>query len=161
MTEIPTESGQKLYLATVIDLYSRRLLGAAMGLHPDAELACAQRSRWRCRTWRPPRDLADEESERVIFHTTAGALIRRTRSPRCAARWVSASRWVGSDRVSDNAATEAFFSSLEWEVLPRNRLRDTVPAQAKAIVGLCVWVLQRWVGECLPAGWAAVAQLGC
>jgi putative transposase len=41
MTEIPTESGPKLYLATVIDLYSRRLLGATMGLHPDAELACA------------------------------------------------------------------------------------------------------------------------
>jgi putative transposase len=41
MTEIRTESGQKLYLATVIDLYSRRLLGAAMGLHPDADLACA------------------------------------------------------------------------------------------------------------------------
>ena len=40
MTEIPTASG-KLYLATVIDLYSRRLLGAATGLHPDAELACA------------------------------------------------------------------------------------------------------------------------
>jgi hypothetical protein len=33
MTEIPTESGRKLYLATVINLYSRRLLGAAMGLH--------------------------------------------------------------------------------------------------------------------------------
>jgi putative transposase len=41
MTEVPTESGQKLYLATVIDLYGRRLLGAAMGLHPDADLACA------------------------------------------------------------------------------------------------------------------------
>ena len=40
MTEIPTESG-KLYLATVIDLYSRRLLGAATSCHPDAELACA------------------------------------------------------------------------------------------------------------------------
>jgi transposase InsO family protein len=39
MTEIPTAAG-KLYLATVIDLYSRRLLGAATGLHPDAELAC-------------------------------------------------------------------------------------------------------------------------
>jgi transposase InsO family protein len=39
MTEIPTPAG-KLYLATVIDLYSRRLLGAATGLHPDAKLAC-------------------------------------------------------------------------------------------------------------------------
>jgi putative transposase len=39
MTEIPTAAG-KLYLATVIDLYSRRLLGAATELHPDAELAC-------------------------------------------------------------------------------------------------------------------------
>lgn len=35
--EIPT-AGRKLYLATVVDLYSRRLLGAATGLHPDAEL---------------------------------------------------------------------------------------------------------------------------
>jgi transposase InsO family protein len=34
MTEIPTAAG-KLYLATVIDLYSRRLLGAATGLRPD------------------------------------------------------------------------------------------------------------------------------
>ena len=25
----------------MIDLYSRRLLGAATGLHPDTELACA------------------------------------------------------------------------------------------------------------------------
>src|SRR3954447_20355042 len=43
MTEIPTGAdgrGPKLYLATVIGLYSRRLLGAATGLHPNAELAC-------------------------------------------------------------------------------------------------------------------------
>ena len=46
MPEIPTvdehgRPGPKLYLATVIDLFSRRLLGAATGLHPDAELACS------------------------------------------------------------------------------------------------------------------------
>ena len=36
MTEIPTDGG-KLYLATVLDLFSRKLLGAATGLHPDAQ----------------------------------------------------------------------------------------------------------------------------
>src|SRR4051794_35822374 len=44
ITEIPTGPngrGPKLYLATVLDLYSRRLLGAATGLHPDAQLACS------------------------------------------------------------------------------------------------------------------------
>ncbi|UGT90365.1 IS3 family transposase [Mycobacterium ostraviense] len=40
ITEVPTAAG-KLYLATVIDLFSRRLLGAATSVHPDAELACA------------------------------------------------------------------------------------------------------------------------
>ena len=40
MTEIVTGEG-KLYLATVIDLFSRRLLGYAMGAHHDAELVVA------------------------------------------------------------------------------------------------------------------------
>jgi putative transposase len=40
ITEIPTAAG-KLYLATVIDLFSRRLLGAATSHHPDAALAGA------------------------------------------------------------------------------------------------------------------------
>lgn len=57
MTEIPTEHG-KLYLATVIDLYSRRLLGAATGLHPDAELAHRRPSRWLSPPWRTIGDLA-------------------------------------------------------------------------------------------------------
>ncbi len=38
MTEIPTLEG-KLYLASVEDLFARRLLGFAMSEHPDAELA--------------------------------------------------------------------------------------------------------------------------
>ncbi|WP_165949818.1 IS3 family transposase [Micromonospora sp. KC207] len=40
MTEIRTDEG-KLYLATVIDLYSRRILGYAMGVHHDAGLVVA------------------------------------------------------------------------------------------------------------------------
>ncbi|MEU1275567.1 DDE-type integrase/transposase/recombinase [Streptomyces sp. NPDC005799] len=40
MAEIVTSEG-KLYLATVIDLFSRRLLGYAMGERHDAELVVA------------------------------------------------------------------------------------------------------------------------
>src|SRR5690606_25528166 len=40
MTEIPTVEG-KLYLADVEDLFSRRIVGFAIGEHPDAELAKA------------------------------------------------------------------------------------------------------------------------
>jgi putative transposase len=38
ITEIPTDQG-KLYLATALDLFSRRLLGYATSSHPDAVLA--------------------------------------------------------------------------------------------------------------------------
>ena len=47
ITEIPTGDG-KLYLATVIDLYSRRLLAAATSLRCDAEL-CSSGGRCRRR----------------------------------------------------------------------------------------------------------------
>jgi len=72
MTEIPTAAG-KLYLATVIDLYSRRLLGAATGLHPDAELACAAIKM--AVTARGGRDAIwrENEAERVVFHTDRGS----------------------------------------------------------------------------------------
>jgi putative transposase len=133
MTEIPTESGQKLYLATVIDLYSRRLLGAAMSVHPDAELACAAIKMaaaargGREAIWR------EEEHQRVIFHTDRG-------STYTAGDFTALCRQLGirqsMGRVGscfDNAAAEAFFSSLEWEVLSRNNFCDTVQAQAVVI----------------------------
>ena len=82
MTEIPTvdehgRPGPKLYLATVIDLYSRRLLGAATGLHPDAELACsaikmAVAARGGVGAVNGP-NWRQDESQRVIFHTDRGS----------------------------------------------------------------------------------------
>jgi putative transposase len=133
MTEIPTGSGQKLYLATVIDLYSRRLLGAATSLHPDAELACAAirmavaARGGRDAIWR------DNIDERVIFHTDRGSTYTANDFRRlCGQLGIRQSMGrVGS--CFDNAAAEAFFSSLEWEVLSRNRFRDTVQARAVVI----------------------------
>lgn len=129
MTEIPTGpdgKGPKLYLATVIDLYSRRLLGAATGLHPDAELACeAIKMAVAARG-------GTDRIRGVIFHTDRGStytandftkLCRKLKIRQSMGR-------VGS--CFDNAAAEAFFSSLEWEVLSRHDLDNT--AQARAVV---------------------------
>jgi transposase InsO family protein len=131
ITEIPTAEG-KLYLATVIDLYSRRLLGAATSNHPDAELACAAiRMAVTARggkeaIWR------EDESERVIFHSDRGSTYTAGSFTRlCAQLRIRQSMGrVGS--CFDNAAAEALFSSLEWEVLSRHEF-DT-RAQARAVV---------------------------
>jgi putative transposase len=133
MTEIPTGpdgSGPKLYLATVIDLYSRRLLGAATGLHPDAELACAAIKMavatrgGKAAIWR------DDEAERVVFHTDRGSTYTANAfTTLCRQLGIRQSMGrVGS--CFDNAAAEAFFSSLEWEVLSRHKFTDTRQAQA-------------------------------
>lgn len=132
MTEIPTESG-KLYLATVIDLYSRRLLGAATSTRADAALACAAIEMAVATRGGPQAIWRDEEGQRVIFHTDRGSTYTakefRTLCVKLGIRQ-SMGR-VGS--CFDNAAAEALFSSLEWEVLSRNVFRDTIQARAVVI----------------------------
>ena len=132
MTEIPAES-EKLYLATVIDLYSRRLLGAATSRHPDAALACAaikmavSTRGGKDAIWR------EDEAQRVIFHTDRGSTYTANEFTKlCRTMGIRQSMGrVGS--CFDNAAAEAFFSSLEWEVLSRNMFRDTIQARAVVI----------------------------
>jgi len=132
-TQIPTGGdgkGPKLYLATVIDLYSRRLLGAATSRHPDAELACAAiKMAVTARGGKAAIRGADER-ERVIFHTDRGSTYTANSFTRlCRQLGIRQSMGrVGS--CFDNAAAEAFFSSLEWEVLSRHDFTDTRQAQA-------------------------------
>jgi len=96
-TEIPTGCdgrGTKLYLATVIDLYSRRLLGAATGLHPDADLACeAVKMAVAARG-------GAEQIRGVVSTPTAGRLTPQATSPGSAGSSKSSSRWAGSSRAS-------------------------------------------------------------
>lgn len=129
MTEIPTAAG-KLYLATVIDLYSRRLLGAATSLHPDAELACAAIKMAVATRGGKDAIWREDEAERVIFHTDRGSTYTANAFTKlCRELGIRQSMGrVGS--CFDNAAAEAFFSSLEWEVLSRHELTDTHQAQA-------------------------------
>ncbi|MGK5447400.1 DDE-type integrase/transposase/recombinase [Streptomyces radiopugnans] len=91
MTEIDTVEG-KLYLATVIDLASRRLLGYAMGARHDAELVVASLNMAAAARGG---DVCD-----VIMHTGRGANTTPGSSSRPVASWASCSRWAESDLAS-------------------------------------------------------------
>jgi putative transposase len=126
ITEIPTSEGN-LYLATVIDLYSRRLLACPISEHPDAELACdAIKIAAAVRGGR-------ERIDGVIFHTDRGSTYTADDFTRlCADRLgiIGSMGRVGS--CFDNAAAESFFSTLEHEVLSRHVL--ATKAEARKIV---------------------------
>jgi putative transposase len=110
LTEILTDEG-KLYLATVLDLASRRLPGFAIGEHHDAPLAkgalCMAAA------------IRGGDVDGVVFHTDKGSeYTGDTFTDACAALGVAQSMGrVGS--ALDNAAAESFNSTLEWELLSR------------------------------------------
>ncbi|MBQ0907017.1 IS3 family transposase [Micromonospora sp. U21] len=91
MTEIATQEG-KLYLATVIDLYSRHILGYAMGDRHDAGLVVAALN---MAAVTRGGDVAG-----VIFHSDRAANTARPTSPGRAPAGRCTSRWAGSARAS-------------------------------------------------------------
>lgn len=126
MTEIPTDEG-KLYIATVLDLFSRRLLACPTSDHPNAELACdaitiASAARG-----------GRANIEGVIFHTDRGSTYTASRFTALCRNRLGVRQSMG--RVGscfDNAAAESFFSTLEHEVLSRQHF--ATKAQARAVV---------------------------
>jgi putative transposase len=127
ITEIPTDEG-KLYLATAIDLFSRRLLGYATSAHPDAVLA-GQAIKMAVAA-------RGGNVAGVIFHTDRGSTYTADHlTGLCTKLKITQSMGrVGS--CFDNAAAESFFSTLEWEVLSRHHF--TTRDEARELV-------TRWV----------------
>jgi putative transposase len=127
MTEIPTGEG-KLYAATVIDLFSRRLLGCATSVHPDAvlagqaiKMAVAARGG----------DVAG-----VAFHTDRGSTYTADSFTKLC-RDLRITQSMGrTGSCFDNAAAESFFSTVEHEVLSRHQF-ETRKEAAQTIVN---WV---------------------
>jgi putative transposase len=135
MTEIPTDEG-KLYLATVLDLFSRKLLASPTAEHPDAELAGDAIKM--AAAVRGGRTVIDG----VIFHTDRGSTYTAKDFTKLCRRLgvVQSMGRVGS--CFDNAASEAFFSTLEHEVLSRHHFRTRAEARA-VVVPWCQDFLQR------------------
>jgi transposase InsO family protein len=129
MTEIPVDGHGKFYLATVIDLYSRRCLAASTSLRADATLARAAIQTAVAARGGPG------AIRNVMFHTDRGSTYTADRfTSLCRQLEITQSMGrVGS--CFDNAAAEAFFSSLEWEALCDTEFRSLEHAQA---------VVQEW-----------------
>jgi putative transposase len=123
LTEVPTDEG-KLYLAHVEDLASRRIPGFALSEHHDAEVAVA--------ALQMAAAVRGGDVAGVIFHSDRGseytADLFETACRRLAVRQ-SMGR-VGS--CFDNAASESFHSTLEFELLRKRPF--TTKAQARAAV---------------------------
>lgn len=114
ITYLPIEGGRFLYLATVIDLYSRRVVGWSIADHMRTELVTdaleAARAERGC--------LAG-----AIFHSDHGAQYTSASFARvCAGSGVVQSMGsVGSS--ADNAAAESFNASLKRETLDGKGLK--------------------------------------
>jgi transposase InsO family protein len=125
LTEIPTGEA-KLYLATVLDLASRRLAGFAMSEHHDSALAKAALCMAAA--------VRGGDVAGVIFHSDKGGeYVGDLFTRACDALGVTQSMGrVGS--ALDNAAAESFNSTLEHEVLSRRHF-DTTEQARRAVAG--------------------------
>ncbi|MGI5508363.1 IS3 family transposase [Streptomyces sp. CA-106131] len=127
MTEIVTSEG-KLYLATVIDLFSRRLLGYAMSARHDAELVVA--------SLHMAAATRGGDVKGVIFHSDRGSEYVSRRFKR-ACRRLGVTQSMG--RVGscfDNAVSEAFNSVLKVEYVHRHTFATRTEARLK----IATWI---------------------
>jgi transposase InsO family protein len=134
ITYIPTDEGW-LYLASVIDLASRQLLGWSMRDRHDASLVCdaleaAVATRGR------------RTMDGVIMHTDRGAEYSSAAFATACQR-LGARRSMGrTGSCLDNAVAESFFATLKVELVNRRRFRTRAQART-AIFAWIAWYNHR------------------
>jgi putative transposase len=128
LTYVPTWSGF-LYLAVVLDVFSRKVVGWAMENHLRTELVLAAIDM--AITMRRP--------QAVIHHSDHGCQYTSYAfGKRCREAGVMPSMGTVGDAY-DNAMAESFFATLEREVLSRRRFKT----QAEAKMAIFDW-LEGW-----------------
>jgi putative transposase len=127
MTKIVTGEG-KLYLATVIDLYSRRILGYAMGAHHDAGLVVAALNMAAV--------TRGGHVAGVIFHSDRGSEYTSADFAWACARWKVHQSMGRVGSCFDNAVAEATFSTIKVEYVHRQQFRT----RAEARIKIATWI---------------------
>jgi putative transposase len=118
ITYVPTWSGF-LYLAMVLDVYSRRIVGWSMETHLRTELILAALNI----------AITQRQPAAVIHHSDRGCQYTSyVFGKRCREAGVMPSMGSVGDAY-DNAMAESFFATLERELLNRRRFKTQVEAK--------------------------------
>jgi len=128
ITYIPTWAGF-LYLAVVLDVWSRKVIGWAMETHLRTELVlkALNMALWQ----RRPRDVIHHSDQGTQYTSIAFGL-------RCREAGVRPSMGSVGDAY-DNALCESFFATLECELLDRRSFRTQVEARMAVFEFLEGW----------------------
>ena len=127
-TYVPTAEGF-LYLAVVLDVFSRRVVGWAMSTHLYTELMLRALDM----------ALLQRRPEGVIHHSDQGAQYTSIAfGRRCREAGVQPSMGTAGDAY-DNAMCESFFGTLEAELLMREHFATHEQARARIF-----WFLEGW-----------------
>jgi len=125
MTYVPTWSGF-LYLAIVLDVWSRRVVGWSMGDRMTADLVLSALNM----------AVHQRKPTGVIHHSDQGSQYTSVAfGERCAAMGVRPSTGSVGDAY-DNAMAESFFASLECELIERR----SWPTQREARMAVFTWI---------------------
>ena len=120
ITYVPTLSGF-LYLAVVLDVFSRRIVGWAMDSSLATELVVGALEM----------AIAQRRPEEVIHHSDQGSQYTSlTFGKRCRDAGIALSMGSVGD-CYDNAMAESFFASLECELLDRTTFRNRAEAKTE------------------------------
>ncbi|SCX96026.1 putative transposase [Nitrosospira sp. Nsp13] len=128
MTYVPTWSGF-IYLAVVIDAWSRRVVGWSMGEQMSADLVLAALNM----------ALQQRYPEQVIHHSDQGSQYTSLAfGNRCRQMGVRPSMGTVGDAY-DNAMAESFFASLECELIDRRTFKTRTEARLAVFTWIEGW----------------------
>jgi putative transposase len=126
ITYIPTAEGH-IYLAVVLDLYSRQVVGWAMTARLGTELvATALRQAIKRRSIKPG----------LLHHSDRDGLYNSTGYKRLLARYGMISSMSRKGNCYDNACVESFFARLKTELVAFERFKSRDEARQK----LFIWI---------------------
>lgn len=128
MTYVPTWAGF-IYLAVVLDVWSRRVVGWAIGERMTAELVLAALNM----------ALQQRKPEGVIHHSDQGSQYTSVAfGERCKKMGVRPSMGTVGDAY-DNAMAESFFASLECELIDRRSWQTKTEARLALFTYIEAW----------------------